>query len=598
MTSTNLMLKLNNYDYSPDVVSSVIEWIENGKPIKGIKKRFRDKWNNFIVKDDRLYYKPLNLLVVYDDEKEKVLKELYSQLTSAGLGISKFYHLVCSKYIGIKRSEIAYFLINQQPYQLSRPFKHHVNKPILAKYPNERWAIDLIDMNKYVNFNNKYRYILSCEDYFSKKIWLRALIQKTSREVSNDMKSIFEETGITPKIIMKDNGKEFQGMLNTLLNEHHVKRINTLSYSPESNGMIEAMNNQIRRILREIAIRTNSLMWYDKLKAVCDNKNNQKSSTTKYRPNQLWTPTNENVIDVSESNNETPQEVVAKRIKNLASKKLDEEHEIFKVGDHVRVKTSALYSQVRKMIKDKNKKYVIVSYSPEIFKIKTIFNKDTPDDFENDKVIKYENTRYTLERLDGTSLLTQRKMNNPNVVRKEKRFFANDLLKVEPLKENEESILTSKQALKLNNIDAFDENKVKKSKVIKTVKKKSIIKESIPEPITEQRNRKNVQTLNISKDYNKKAITKKPTIDDYKYLIGKVFTDEDGTFYIKSVFEDKSKEFKLKYNTNETLFANVSKLNKFGIPVKKEEMDEIQYILKQPIEDFKEVVVRRSSRNK
>jgi hypothetical protein len=42
MTSTNLMLKLNNYDYSPDVVSSVIEWIENGKPIKGIKKRFRD----------------------------------------------------------------------------------------------------------------------------------------------------------------------------------------------------------------------------------------------------------------------------------------------------------------------------------------------------------------------------------------------------------------------------------------------------------------------------------------------------------------------------------------------------------------------------
>jgi hypothetical protein len=46
-------------------------------------------------------------------------------------------------------------------------------------------------------------------------------------------------------------------------------------------------------------------MWYDKLKAVCDNKNNQKSSTTKYRPNQLWTPTNENVIDVSESNNET-----------------------------------------------------------------------------------------------------------------------------------------------------------------------------------------------------------------------------------------------------------------------------------------------------
>ena len=56
MTSTNLMLKLNNYDYSPDVVSSVIEWIENGKPIKGINKRFRDKWNNFVVKMTDIEY--------------------------------------------------------------------------------------------------------------------------------------------------------------------------------------------------------------------------------------------------------------------------------------------------------------------------------------------------------------------------------------------------------------------------------------------------------------------------------------------------------------------------------------------------------------
>ena len=61
----------------------------------------------------------------------------------------------------------------------------------LAEYPNERRAIDLIDMNKHVNFNNKYRYILSCEGYFREKIWLRALIQKTSHEVSNAMKSLY-----------------------------------------------------------------------------------------------------------------------------------------------------------------------------------------------------------------------------------------------------------------------------------------------------------------------------------------------------------------------------------------------------------------------
>ena len=42
-------------------------------------------------------------------------------------------------------------------------------------------------------------------------------------------------------------------------------------------------------------------------------------------------------------------------------------------------------------------------------------------------------------------------MNNHNAVRKEKRLFPSDLLRVEPLKD-EESILTSKQLLKSNNM--------------------------------------------------------------------------------------------------------------------------------------------------
>ena len=194
--------------------------------------------------------------------------------------------------MGITRKDVEDFLHNQQPFQIAQQFHHHINKPMLTNYSNERWAIDLIDMSRYKNYNRGHEYILSCEDYFSKKIWLRPLRGKTSAEVRGGLQSIIEETKITPKIIQKDNGGEFQGVVNDWMKEHNIKYINTLSYSPQSNGLIENMNAQVRKILREISIRKKSLNWIDYLYDVCENKNSSRSSNTKYTPNQLWKPTN------------------------------------------------------------------------------------------------------------------------------------------------------------------------------------------------------------------------------------------------------------------------------------------------------------------
>ena len=56
-------------------------------------------------------------------------------------------------------------------YQLTRNTHHIINKPILASAPNERFAIDLIDMNRYESQNKHYRYILTCIDHYSRSVW-------------------------------------------------------------------------------------------------------------------------------------------------------------------------------------------------------------------------------------------------------------------------------------------------------------------------------------------------------------------------------------------------------------------------------------------
>ena len=131
----------------------------------------------------------------------------------------------------------------------------------------------------------------------------------------------------------------------------------------------------------------------------------------------------------------------------------------FEVGDLVCVKMGALFSKVRKLIKSDNKKLIVVNYSPDVYTISSILNKDLKDtrDYLRRKV-EYENLRYTL-RLNGVEVQTGRKMNNPDRIRKSKRFFASDLIKVDT--ETKNTFLedfTMKDAMKLNKQDPLVQN--------------------------------------------------------------------------------------------------------------------------------------------
>jgi hypothetical protein len=132
----------------------------------------------------------------------------------------------------------------------------------------------------------------------------------------------------------------------------------------------------------------------------------------------------------------------------------------FQLGDYVRVKLSQLYSQIRKMVKDGDKKYIVVKYSPEIYVIDHILKPDREG---------YEKLRYTLKTLGGEKLLTQQKMNNPNKPRRQKRFFASDFLRATD--DSETTNLTSKDVLKLSKLSAEPQKRKRKvqQKRIKTI---------------------------------------------------------------------------------------------------------------------------------
>jgi hypothetical protein len=126
----------------------------------------------------------------------------------------------------------------------------------------------------------------------------------------------------------------------------------------------------------------------------------------------------------------------------------------YQIGDFVRVKMGTLYSSVRKLIKSGDKKNIVVNYSPSVYKITAILAKDKPDRRVRGNLIEYEKSRYTLSNLDGTPLATQLKRNNPNAVRKSKRFFASDMQLVnDPDEQTYLKDFSVEDALKLNKMD-------------------------------------------------------------------------------------------------------------------------------------------------
>ena len=113
--------------------------------------------------------------------------------------------------------------------------------PIIAAAPMKRNQIDLVDMIGFPPCASpdgfSYRYVLSVIDVFSRYLILRPLSRKTSSAVAAQLLQIYCDLGV-PELIQCDQGTEFKGAVQTLMNELKTKIITSRPYHPESQGKV------------------------------------------------------------------------------------------------------------------------------------------------------------------------------------------------------------------------------------------------------------------------------------------------------------------------------------------------------------------------
>ena len=92
---------------------------------------------------------------------------------------------------------------------------------------------------------DSYRYVLSVMDVFRRFVWLRALKDKSSKDVANALKGIYMEHG-APAVIQSDQGTEFKGSAKRLTKEMKIKTIHSRPHHPQSQGKVERSHRSLR----------------------------------------------------------------------------------------------------------------------------------------------------------------------------------------------------------------------------------------------------------------------------------------------------------------------------------------------------------------
>ena len=139
---------------------------------------------------------------------------------------------------------------------------------IVAFFPNDKWNLDIIVMEKYKKWN-KTAYILLAIDIFSRKVYAAPLISKSTEHVLHSFKSILKKAGDFPRVINSDSESAFlSAEFKQFLHEHEIILEAVPMGDHNALGIIDRFVRTLRDILQRKFIATKSLKWEGSLKDI------------------------------------------------------------------------------------------------------------------------------------------------------------------------------------------------------------------------------------------------------------------------------------------------------------------------------------------
>ena len=232
--------------------------------------------------------------------------------------------------------------------ELHKPIRRKFTKRrVFAKGIDEIWAADLVEMQRFSDWNKGIKYLLLVIDVFSKFGWIEPLENKKGETVASAFEKIFKCR--QPRLLWTDKGKEFFNKnVKQLLSRNNIKLYST--ENEEKSSVVERFNRTIKQKMWKMFSANNNTVYFDKIDEILKNYNNS------FHRSIQMTPTA--ASDIKNSNRVFANLYSGEIYKQVKKPK-------FRIGDRVRI------SKYKRKLFDKAFK---PNWTEEIFVINEMLN--------------------------------------------------------------------------------------------------------------------------------------------------------------------------------------------------------------------------------
>lgn len=154
----------------------------------------------------------------------------------------------------------------------------------IIKGLDDLWQADLMDFQKYSNYNKGYKYILVVIDALSKYVWVKPVKSKDKNCVTKSMHDILSCSSRKPNNLQTDHGKEFyNNLFQKLLRNYDINHYST--HSVKKASIVERVIRTIKSHLYKLFSLNGSYRWLGpNLNSIVEKYNNTSHRITKHKP--------------------------------------------------------------------------------------------------------------------------------------------------------------------------------------------------------------------------------------------------------------------------------------------------------------------------
>ena len=186
--------------------------------------------------------------------------------------------------------------MKQLSKELHRPFSQvYPRRKVFVSGIDNTWAMDLVDMSEWKDYNDGYAWMLNIVDVFSRYAWSVYLKDKSAAIVLKAFQDVIKKYGRKPSKIWVDDGKEFH---NKLMDEYIKKQkiIRYGTYSDHKSTFVERFNRTLKSNMWRRFTEDNTRRWVDMIPELLHDYNRTKHSSIGTSPLQASKKKNEKKI--------------------------------------------------------------------------------------------------------------------------------------------------------------------------------------------------------------------------------------------------------------------------------------------------------------